>query len=280
MLIVFSSCTPVAFAAACTVASTNINFGTFSGTTIDITGTITVKCPTGDAYQVAIDAGTGTGATITTRAMTGPSSAQLGYQLFSDAAHTLNWGNSSGTGWVTGTGTNQNQTLTVYAQLPSNEFAPAGNYTDATVNASVSGTGLTTATTHFNVKASVQKACNIGASSLNFGAYSQAQINASSTISITCTNTTTYTVGLDAGTATGATVTSRKMTGPSGAVLTYKLFRDSARTLNWGNTAGTDTVAGTGNGAVQSLTVYGQVGVAQNVRAGTYTDTITATITY
>ncbi len=279
-LILFSGCTPLAFAVQCTVSSTNIQFGTFSGTTIDITGTITVKCPTGDVYQVGIDAGTGTGATVTSRAMTGPSSAQLGYELFSDAAQTSNWGNTSGTGWVTGTGTNANQNLTVYAQLPSNEYAPTGAYTDATVNVAVSGTGLTTVTSHFNVKTTVSKACNIAASSLNFGAYSKTLINATSTISVTCTSTTTYNVGLNAGTASGATVTNRSMTGPSSTLLSYKLFRDSGRTLNWGNTVGTDTVAGTGSGAVQTLTVYGQVPANQNVAPGSYTDTITATITY
>jgi spore coat protein U-like protein len=33
----------------------------------------------------------------------------LGYQLFSDAARTINWGNSSGTNWVSGTGTGSTQ---------------------------------------------------------------------------------------------------------------------------------------------------------------------------
>ena len=55
-------------------------------------------------------------------------------------------------------------------------------------------------------------------------------------MTVTCTNTTTFNIGLNAGTATGATVTTRKMTGPASATLNYKLFRDSARTQNWGNT--------------------------------------------
>ncbi len=268
-----------AAAASCTVTSTNIQFGTFSGTTIAITGTLTVKCTSGSAYNVGIDAGSGSGATVNNRLMTATGGAELGYQLFRDAAHTLNWGNTAGVDTVAGTGTGNNQTISVYAQLPSNEYAAANSYTDATVNVFVTGS-FTTATSHFNVKATVSKACHIAATSLNFGAYAKTLINATSTISVTCTNTTTYNVGLDAGTATGATVTNRSMTGPNATLLSYKLFRDSSRTLNWGNTAGTDTVAGTGNGAVQSLTVYGQIPAGQNVRAGNYTDTITATITY
>src|SRR5262249_56597254 len=100
------------------------------------------------------------------------------------------------------------------------------------------------------------------------------------TITVTCTNTSPYNVGLDPGTATGATVTTRKMSGPGGALLAYALYQDAAHTKNWGNTVGTDTVAGTGNGNAQSLTVYGQVAAGQYVTPGAYADTITATITY
>jgi spore coat protein U-like protein len=268
-----------AAAANCTISSTNISFGTFSGTSIDITGTLTVKCPTGLAYNVGIDAGSGVGATVTNRLMTATGGAEMGYQLFQNSSHTVNWGNTPGVDTVSGTGTNANQTLSVYAHLPANEYAPAGNYTDATVTVSVTSTNPTV-TSHFNVKATVLKACNIAASSLSFGAYTKTLINATSTISIQCTNLTTYNLGLDAGTSSGATVTNRSMTGPSAALLSYKLFRDSGRTLNWGNTVGTDTVAGTGTGAVQSLTVYGQLPAAQNVRPGSYTDTVTATLTF
>jgi len=89
-----------------------------------------------------------------------------------------------------------------------------------------------------------------------------------------------YNVGLSAGLATGATVTNRSMTGPASALLGYKLFSDSGRTINWGNTVGINTVAGVGNGASQSLTVYGQIPAGQFVRPGSYADTITATVTY
>ena len=38
-------------------------------------------------------------------------------------------------------------------------------------------------------------------------------------------------------------MTARKMTGPHGSLLTYRLFMDSAYTVNWGNTVGVDTLA-------------------------------------
>jgi spore coat protein U-like protein len=269
-----------AAAAQCGVSSSNIQFGNFTGATIHITGTLTLNCPNGAPYQVSLDAGTGSGATITTRSMTGPGSVLLGYQLFRDSAYTTNWGNTSGTGWVTGTGTGSNQNLTIYAQLPANVYAPTGSYTDSSITVSVTGSGLTTVTSHFNVKATVQANCQIAAGTLNFGTYSGLLINSTSIISVTCTNTTTYNVGLNAGTATGATVTNRSMTGPAGALLGYKLFSNSGFTVNWGNTVGTNTLAGTGTGIAKSLTVYGQLPAGQSANPGSYTDTITATITY
>jgi spore coat protein U domain-containing protein, fimbrial subunit CupE1/2/3/6 len=97
---------------------------------------------------------------------------------------------------------------------------------------------------------------------------------------VTCTNTTPYNVGLDAGTSTGATVNARKMVGPAGATLGYALFRDAARTQNWGNTVGADTQTGTGNGSAQTLTVFGRIPANAFPVPGGYADTITATITY
>lgn len=137
-----------------------------------------------------------------------------------------------------------------------------------------------TSTASFQVTATVAATCVISATNLAFGTYAGVQTDSTSTLSATCTNTTPYTVGLSVGAATGATATARSMTGPSAALLGYALYRDSARTLNWGFTAGTDTVGGTGSGAEQTLTVYGRVAAGQYVAPGAYTDTITATITF
>jgi spore coat protein U-like protein len=138
-----------------------------------------------------------------------------------------------------------------------------------------------TQTTTFGVSATVAATCLINsAGALSFGSYTGVAINATSNISVSCTNTTPYNMGLNAGTSTGATVTTRKMTGPSSATLSYALYQDSAHSTNWGNTVGTDTVGGTGNGSAQTLTVYGQVPAAQYPTPGSYNDTITATLTY
>jgi spore coat protein U-like protein len=144
----------------------------------------------------------------------------------------------------------------------------------------------TTATTTFAVTASVQGTCTISATGLSFGAYTGTALPGTSTITVTCSGGTTYNVGLNAGMATGATVTTRKMTGTyHGGTLAYSLFSDSGRSVNWGNTVGTDTVAGTGTGTVtggnpQTLTVYGNIPAGTAPAADGYADTITATVTY
>jgi len=137
-----------------------------------------------------------------------------------------------------------------------------------------------TSTTTFSVTATVQSTCLLSATAMAFGTYTGAVATSTSTVSVTCTNTTPYNVGFSAGLATGATVTSRKMTGPASAVLAYSLTSDSAHAVNWGQSVGTDTVAGTGNGSAQAITVYGQVAAGQYVAPGSYSDTITATVTY
>jgi spore coat protein U-like protein len=110
-------------------------------------------------------------------------------------------------------------------------------------------------TTTYGVSATVQATCLVSATPMAFGAYTGVVANSTSTVSVTCTNTTPYNVGLSAGLATGATVTTRQMTGPASALLNYALFSDSARTVNWGQTVSTDTVAGTFYKYAPALTV-------------------------
>ncbi len=139
-----------------------------------------------------------------------------------------------------------------------------------------------TSTSTMAVSATVVASCTLTTTPMAFGNYSSALATSTATVTATCTNTTPYNIGLSAGLATGATVTTRGMfvSGSPSIVLNYGLYSNAARTTNWGVTIGTDTVTGTGNGAAQAITVYGQVPAGQLVAPGSYTDTITATITY
>lgn len=125
----------------------------------------------------------------------------------------------------------------------------------------------------------IQPSCVIAANPLPFPRYSGAVDTATSTMTITCTHKTPYNVGLSPGATSGATVTTRQMINGTKKIK-YGLFRDSGHSLNWGQTVGSDTVAGTGTGAAQTLTVYGLIPASQFVAPATYTDTIVATVTY
>jgi spore coat protein U-like protein len=264
VLLFFACGVEQAIGQACSLTISALNFGTYTSTLLN--GTATGKVTCAGSWNIPMYTGSGAGATETVRVMTGTGGATLNYQLFTDAAHTNNWGDTTGNE-LTGTG---NTNITVYGQIPAAQYATPGTYTDT----------MTTATTSFAVNATVQATCTVSATSLVFGTYASALVSATSTITATCTNTTPYNIGLNAGTATGATVTNRSMTGPSSSLLHYNLYSDSGHTTNWGNTVGTNTVAKTGSGVAQTLTVYGQVPAGQFVIPGSYSDTITVTLTY
>ncbi len=130
------------------------------------------------------------------------------------------------------------------------------------------------------VSVSVPASCGASATPIAFGAYTGVLAVASATVTVTCTGTTRYAVGLDAGTSAGATVTTRRLTGPGGGVLAYRLFQDEARTVNWGEAAGADARRGVGTGAAQTLTVYAAEAAGQTPAPGAYSDTITITVSY
>jgi spore coat protein U-like protein len=141
-----------------------------------------------------------------------------------------------------------------------------------------------TATTTFSVTASVTPTCTIAAAPMNFGASIptpiSSNVDSTTTVTATCSSGAAYQVALSAGIGAGATFASRRMT--SGAnVLSYSLYSDLARGSVWGNgTGGSVVVNNTGAGTAQTLTVYGRITSPQSVLTGTYSDTITVTITF
>jgi spore coat protein U-like protein len=140
-----------------------------------------------------------------------------------------------------------------------------------------------TATATMAVTAQVLTNCSVTANPLAFGQYSGTALNVSTTISVSCTNTTTYNVGLSAGSGNGASVTNRLMTNTatgSTQTLGYSLLATSFTGTNWGNTSATNWQPGTGNGSAQSMTVYGVVAAAQYPTPGNYADSITVTVNY
>jgi spore coat protein U-like protein len=141
-----------------------------------------------------------------------------------------------------------------------------------------------TSTTTFTVSGTVVPTCSVAATALSFGTAIPNPINsnvdAQSTVTATCSTGAPYTIALNAGTGAGATFGSRRMTS-GGNTLVYTMYTDPGRGTVWGDgTGGSSVSSGSGNGTAQPVTVYGRIPTGQSVATGTYTDTITVTITF
>lgn len=142
---------------------------------------------------------------------------------------------------------------------------------------------------NLSVSASIQASCTISTSPLNFGntydpvgihnGTTGVDLQGTGTVTITCTEGAGVTVALDLGLNEGAG-TQRMMINGASDTLNYDLYSDAGRTIPWNDTTG--TVAETGTGAADVLTVYGSVPRGQtNAQAGsTYTDTVVASVAF
>lgn len=145
-----------------------------------------------------------------------------------------------------------------------------------------------TANGNMTVQLTVAGTCTVNTATLDFGSTGllTSAIDATSTLSVTCSNTTPYAIGLDNG--SNFSSTRRMRQGASSNYIGYALYTDSARTVAWttasSSTACTTTgscVLGTGDGTAQSITVYGQVPALGTAPSpGSYSDTVTITVTY
>ncbi|SDF61494.1 MULTISPECIES: spore coat U domain-containing protein [unclassified Duganella] len=144
--------------------------------------------------------------------------------------------------------------------------------------------GAASKTQTFDVTLKIIADCVIATNPLDFG---QSQgvlataVSVNTTLNITCTNTTPYNIGLNAGTGTGSSTSARVMSGTGGntSTVAFNLYQASG-TTNWGNIQGTDTKSSTGTGASQIHTVYGVVPVQTTPQPDTYKSTITATVSF
>ena len=127
---------------------------------------------------------------------------------------------------------------------------------------------------------------------LNFGIYdpfASVPRDTQASVGLTCTRsggpqTSTITIALSAG-AHGPSTADRRLAGngvPS--TISYNLYRDSGRSFVWGNTPGVDaatqTVSVPNNGSANAtVTIYGRIPANQDVYVGSYSDSVTVTVT-
>lgn len=160
----------------------------------------------------------------------------------------------------------------------------------ASVMASVHAANPATAT--FQVLITITKACTVtagSASNINLGSVAATAVNTtgSNTISVNCSKTTPYYVGLapsNANTAGAGTMVSTTAPATNTDKVPYQLTSTAgAGGTIWGNTATSTAVgngvAGTGTGLAQSLTVYATAASA-NFTPDSYADTVTVNVNY
>jgi len=131
------------------------------------------------------------------------------------------------------------------------------------------------------VSSTVNSNCTITTTPVAFGAYDvllTTPLDATGSVTITCTKGAATTIGLDPGLNF---LLNRRMNLGTTDFLSYELYSESGRTTVWGNAAGSwlSPVAAPSKTA-RVFTVYGRIAAAQDVPAGDYADTVTATVNY
>lgn len=302
---------PPANAQTCAFTMQDINFATVntvSGTPVDVNGTITSQCTGFATPYVHVCFNLGKDNPLSLRVMNGPSSQQLTYGVYKDAARTVPWGSRyHNAGWQVeidialsgGAGT---AVTPYYARVPSGQTGVGpGSYLDTwsgNASSAVDWGGYTgtppacgslpnySTALPFQVTANITSDCSVSASNIDFGSLGiaslQAGANTTGVLSVTCTKTVPYSLMLNAGTGAGATMANRRMTRSGGSeTLNYSLYADAARTQVWGDGAGGSAwVTGTGTGVLQTRTVYAGLFPQTSPPVGSYADTIIVTVTF
>jgi spore coat protein U-like protein len=129
-------------------------------------------------------------------------------------------------------------------------------------------------------------ACTITATAVSFGGYDPRAAGADDgigSIALQCApSVSAPVVALGAG-SSGAIAARTMRNGPT--LLGYNIYSDAARTILWGNGASGSAITltgGTVSGGQRNFShaIYGRIPAGQNVRAGSYGDTLVITVTF
>jgi spore coat protein U-like protein len=140
-------------------------------------------------------------------------------------------------------------------------------------------------TANLNVSSSVIANCTISTAPIAFGAYDPVGVNAATndddvgSVIVACTKGTAATIGLGLGANASGTI--RRMKDATTDYLTYELYQDTGRATVWGTTGvALLSIGAAPSKAPRTFTVYGRVPSGQDLPAGSYTDTVVATVTF
>lgn len=137
----------------------------------------------------------------------------------------------------------------------------------------------------------VKCSCSVSGDAVSFGTYiptATGDVNVAADISVTCQ---AFVLGLlvsyeiHLGSGVYGAVPDRKMSNGS-SLLSYNIYTNASRTIIWGDGAGGTGVRGDsyllalGATHTEIVQMYGKLVAGQNVSAGSYSDTIVATVVY
>lgn len=296
-------------AQTCTATPSNLDFGNvnpIAGAAVARSGTINITCnwtliSLQPNAQVCLNLSTATARALANGGNT------IQYNLYQDAGNTQLWGSTaSGNTPISVSipkpliGTAGNATVNFYGQITAGQTTiPTSGNADTVYSQSFNAetvlaygyyllvapscASLSSAGSFpFTVSATVTNNCTIGATNLSFGTAGVigAGINATSSLSVTCTNGDAWRISINGGGSGNVAARVMQRTGGGGAV-GYQLYTDSARSLPWGDgTGGSNRATGTGTGLAQAVTVYGRVPAQATPMPGNYSDTVMATIEF
>lgn len=290
------------------------------GSQVDVTATLNYSCTISSILSssrvrmcFSIGAGAQGAGNFNPRQMTSGANP-LYFNLYKDSGRSLIWGTRSNSyGAVEATleigallgSASASGSFTVYGRVPAGQTtAVPGNYSNAfsgshtelvyqynefllgllgyPASCTSGGNGSGSGSFAFTAQAQATAQCDpsFTVENIDFGTRGLLVSNYDTTAIVKprCTNTTPYQLGLNNGlNASGST---RRMKSAAGNHVSYELYRDNGYSQRWGNTQGSDTVAGTGTGSAQNVTIYGRVAPQPTPRAGAYSDTVTVTIYY
>lgn len=296
--------------------SPQLDFGTVSTTgNSDASATITIGCqgfpgvPVQVTVCVFIDEGLPSG--MAPRRMGNDAGAFMAYDLYANGARTQLIG-PFGRGYdvfytfvsIPITGSAQIN-LSTYGRVPPGQSLPAAYRYENIMSpgllryvfaaplagapsgencrdgvAPVFGSAGQSTFTFGRVQARASDSCVIiRATDLDFGTTTQLDgpRDANSLIQLRCATDTAWSVTLGRGLNANASGFRRMVS--NGNFLPYALYKDPALLLPWGETQAT-SVADTGENEDVSLTVYGRIFPPPVTAPGSYSDTITVTLTY
>jgi spore coat protein U-like protein len=309
---VLSGAASQAHADSCSASMSPVAFGAVTPITraaVTATGTLTVTCnwlQTTITPQVLVCVNLAAASPRTLK--NGANTIQ--YDLYQDSGYGVQWGATTlGTTPISVTlnkpiisgNATVSTSVTIYGKIAANQpTVPTVNNSstfyaqDFAATDTVLGVGFyillaptcatvtgTAGAFPFEANATVLNNCTITATTVAFapaGLLTRA-LNAAGNLSVQCTNSDAYRIALDGGSA--GSVTARKMQRSGGGAVGYQLYLDSAFNVPWGDgTGGTSMLTGTGTGLTQTIPVYGVVPVQATPAPGSYSDTITATISF